>query len=889
MRRADLDGNDLDDNPNSLILGGYVCLTDVGFAVPCFGVSRLPNRWYVATCTPSGDPEGRITGFIPSEIGDIKVLDDEAMISVGIDDQWIDVFVWNGRPYVGTRAQLWGAVAAVRDDIIERAPLSALDLAFGADEKTRRKLARAGGDYIRRRHGKEHARGWRQQVARTRFLSRLVHAGVSSRPKIFRVLSDAPRAALEVYEPEWIDLSEPEQEAVFRAAKATADELDLKLNFSFPDAWGEPHRPAPKDLVPPPRRLEIAEPRHDAVGLSVLVLTAGRRAERIAKAAKLPDWTPVWSEVAGLRSEIIRDGMGAAPPWLPWIEICSIEAAPRSSGYGVVVVLADDAMADRSRMLTTMIKEAQTFAAKEGVVLLAPALPEDAPPKMLTQELGDLGFGIDLVLDTSLARSPMWGLSDRLSLDRRVADLVLTTADACLPGSKIHTSIANHAGVSRVPRVASLALWRPENFSDAYDGEGALLSECYRPILSEAWIDQTIQMQSRRGVAPAARLVVGRAAPDFPDYAHAVLTWLDRNSKSQLGYQRASSGPLKSVMGSLEHPSAIAGFAMREHRYGTLALVAETPKLETLELARDERWALARVTDFSGIRRLSERGADEERIPTEVMLQPLKRFVANRKLATRGVDPRDIVRVPITSELSEAIRRHEKIAPLLRAYLPGPGAAADELAIPIEALEEMAPEEMLAASLLARLRSKAKTGRRLADLTVLWSAPTFSRFLMEDGALPPRVLEFDGLQEVPVQTCFAIDGDMAVPLLFGSSVFAVWARLTRSRGTGWTKRFAVSRTFETFPILRPFYSTPTPAGTLALKVETDHPICGFGHPWLAANTSDLPERWTTEGYLRAREQADIAIKDLYGLPPYATELTIARKLLELNNSGIDAD
>lgn len=72
-------------------------------------------------------------------------------------------------------------------------------------------------------------------------------------------------------------------------------------------------------------------------------------------------------------------------------------------------------------------------------------------------------------------------------------------------------------------------------------------------------------------------------------------------------------------------------------------------------------------------------------------------------------------------------------------------------------------------------------------------------------------------------------------------------------------------------------------------IDEDHPLRRFADPWLAGHVSDPPEHWTTEAYLRARERADIAILDLYGLPPYPSELTIARRLLDLNESGAGAE
>lgn len=177
----------------------------------------------------------------------------------------------------------------------------------------------------------------------------------------------------------------------------------------------------------------------------------------------------------------------------------------------------------------------------------------------------------------------------------------------------------------------------------------------------------------------------------------------------------------------------------------------------------------------------------------------------------RGVDPRDVVRLP-APKAEEWLARWmgSKVAGSARRYLAridekGPG----ELVFPrADLARDVADGDEAAAAAVALVASGEdrklfddRPLKRPTDLRAGWTLPAVGtrRFVIEDGRVPTEVTEL-AASTVPAQRMFLLDGDAAVPLLLSSRVFAVWARATTSRSTSWLPRFSISRTFETLPI-----------------------------------------------------------------------------------------
>lgn len=154
-----------DDTPNELALIGYEKLVDHGFALPCFGRAEGANTVYVARPSLPGDPTAKITGF---EIHDAEYLvslpDGERNRKAKVGDQWLDVFLWAGHSYVGTKSEIWNLTAAIRSDIAANAPMSLLNLAEGVPGVLSGELARATYTWLQGRRDPSTALVWQVDV-----------------------------------------------------------------------------------------------------------------------------------------------------------------------------------------------------------------------------------------------------------------------------------------------------------------------------------------------------------------------------------------------------------------------------------------------------------------------------------------------------------------------------------------------------------------------------------------------------------------------------------------------------------------------------------------------------------------------------------------------------
>jgi hypothetical protein len=534
--------------------------------------------------------------------------------------------------------------------------------------------------------------------------------------------------------------------------------------------------------------------------------------------------------------------------------------------------------------------QAARLAGREGVVILAPALPEQGPSAALSERNPDFPAGADLLLDTSQARSPLWGGPERLSLERRIADQILLTSQVCLPGSDVRQRIAKRRRESGVPRFASLAVWTPDEYSDAYEGDIAFLSESGAPAPRGVWLDEYIPLlQARRQQGPAVRLKIGDFVPGFEDYVAALLHHYERRDAIPSGeLWAAPSETPRSIRGQLRRPDAVAGFSMPGPQADGCALTAESPSLAALQAAADVGWVVVRATDVAGLSRVLN-ARHGRLLPTDIAMPRLDRLPQNRRLATRGVDTRDILRIDEASGVTARVMEHPSFSNFARDYFAGRATGGKEprIALPLHIVQEAASAgDDFAQRLLSRYRERGLAGRRLADLGVLWSAPANRRFVIEDGQVPLRVREIDGLRVVPMQTYYAVEGDEAVPLLLGSRLFGLWARITRSRGDSWTPRFAISKTFETFPILPPFTTEPSGSGARALFLGEDRELARLAAGLIGfAGSAEIADRPLDSR--RGRADADERLLHLYGLPDDASELMIARRLVELNQEQSD--
>jgi hypothetical protein len=132
------------------VLAGYVPLTSHGFALPCYVREGGGNSWHVAVTQIPGDKLSTIVRFEHFESSEICHLEEPLWRAVGVKDQWQDVFLWGERTSVGMRHQILSDVQEVMNDILELAPLSAIDLAFDMGEDDLPLVAKAS-EWLRSR------------------------------------------------------------------------------------------------------------------------------------------------------------------------------------------------------------------------------------------------------------------------------------------------------------------------------------------------------------------------------------------------------------------------------------------------------------------------------------------------------------------------------------------------------------------------------------------------------------------------------------------------------------------------------------------------------------------------------------------------------------------
>lgn len=154
-----------DDAPEGLALIAYEKLTDHGFALPCFGRTEGANTVYLARPERPGDPAARIAGFEIYEAGERLALPlGKATRQAKVGDPWLDVFLWAGEIYVGTKSEIWNATEAVRSSIAALAPLSLLNLAEGVPGVEIGDLAKAAHAWLQQGRDAGAALAWQVDI-----------------------------------------------------------------------------------------------------------------------------------------------------------------------------------------------------------------------------------------------------------------------------------------------------------------------------------------------------------------------------------------------------------------------------------------------------------------------------------------------------------------------------------------------------------------------------------------------------------------------------------------------------------------------------------------------------------------------------------------------------
>ena len=331
-------------------------------------------------------------------------------------------------------------------------------------------------------------------------------------------------------------------------------------------------------------------------------------------------------------------------------------------------------------------------------------------------------------------------------------------------------------------------------------------------------------------------------------------------------------------------------------------VVGETPTVDAVAVADLIGWRVARYTDAATIRRIARKAHRYDVLPDEIDIGSIRSSELGRRLATRGVDQRDIFRInyDLFREWLDALPVAErpvarKSARPMRSAARPYGEPDNDHLLKREYVLGNDPAARQLAKLVQRdgIASLAvRPSKRAADLRHCWTTPSrgFRRYAIVDGTIPVIVVELRQ-EEVPVEDLFVIDGNEAVPALFRSRVFRIWAQATLPSASSWMARFSVLNTFGGFPIVEPFRIVGQ-EGSLAALVVNGAPnrlakLAREVDKHIERTLASLPSRnWKVahdlDRTVPAMNRLDAIILDYYGLPRDANDIAVLRRLQELN-------
>jgi hypothetical protein len=376
---------------------------------------------------------------------------------------------------------------------------------------------------------------------------------------------------------------------------------------------------------------------------------------------------------------------------------------------------------------------------------------------------------------------------------------------------------------------------------------------------------------------------------EFDDFALTILTNIASVFPNNLKSQSLPSR----IRRELAWPRLGAGFRLQGAAFEGICICAESPTIAALLSAGGERWAVLRYTDTESIKEIvnPESQLSLPYLPRQIRLPDLSRRSENRGLATRGIDPRDVVRLANDEWKRWKSRLPRPLRTQVRTYRTFLSELEQNGRVASESLEFILPRRDVqqaggeANALLRyvdrrdrRVRNYQSAGKRLSDLRVAWSRPVerASRFILADGIVPCQFAELE-LNEVPAQRFFIIDGDAAVPALLGSRIFAAWAKITLTRSTSWMPRFSVSRTFETFPVPPPFLLARMEDGSTQLRMKGNKRVRS-----LAERLREMYRERDIGSVRELHEEVDRAILRGMNLDENSSDLAIIELFLQSN-------
>lgn len=916
------------DAENSLKLVGYYPCAGHGFAMPLYGTAEGANNMYLAICSTSGDHRATISGFEAVEIENQRRLPSTDVIDVAVGEVWRDVFLWNDAVFVGTPDQIWSELTSSHSDLEARAPLSLLDLAVQARRPEIDRIAPVAMSFVEERFGMPKARAWRRQFLRQRIELEL------RQTLIAEGLPDQLFRAIELVElSDSLCLSVPpamtgalrESEDVHRTVgklAAIAALLGATLILPNDDLIGaDGEAPARVEASVSSQAVEPVVPNEtDDDAPKAADAPTGDQGGR----GSLIIW-PVGNRARGVTGHL-RSQRNPAVSFDPdVIETLMLDGDLLDDGHHraqIFILVIDDDFADQGVILPEIERTLAKHAEQGSLVLIAPALPANRPSVFLQEDHSVLppsaATSAHAILDTAIARSPFWWGKPKRSFDRRISDVIQLAMTAGRHPALRRELMQRRRGET-VP-ILSLGLLPEKSGKDGMiDGPGNL-----RLGSESSWVDGnpkrndpdiyfSIRMSAdgEDVYSHEDRLIAeGRRRTNrFPEFAARVLAPIVeparglRDRPLHVEQRPFVPGDLARELQAPDHTAAftIDGGAPGD-RPVQIIMTAETPTLDLVEKVDRLGWSVARYTDTETLRRLAEDLSLRSSFPDQVDLGPLQYSEMHRRLAARGVDQRDVFRVDadMVSEWLSNLPSAERNAAREEGRLRRSAARLhanpnQDYLFTSEFVQSAHPPARQLLKLIEAAggrRSERRQTRRMSDMHKSWIAPTsgLQRFGLVDGAVPAILFELRD-DEVPVEDIFSIDGDLAVPALFRSRAFAVWARATLPAASSWMARFSVSNTFGAFPIVRPFRVAPDSEGRTALVLQ-DTPLeiaeltqeVNWNLERLQA--SQAPASWREAhraiDSLPAQRRLDEIILDCYGLISEATDIEILRRLIKLN-------
>ncbi|NEK20616.1 hypothetical protein [Rhizobium leguminosarum] len=905
-----------------LALAGYVPLRSQGLALPCYASGPHSNAWYAAVCSIDGDHSGRIMSFEPIEADDVIRLPASSARAVSIGDPWHDVLLWKDDFYVGTPAIIVAQLGERIAEIASNAPLILLDLAMASDDLDRAALVQAAYVHVQAQWGTDEAERWQTDIFVRQCLMvearrLLAAAGEHNAADVIRELEvgrmggslmvELPEALRELF------LSHQILQAYAERAAALSDEIGIILTpiSAEDDATAQVALSSLAVVDPIERNQRL---RIDETPARVLVIASSGRARLLLRHIRAPDWNPDWD--GRFRPED-RGTLGVISPPAGQLHRTRLDVVaegthlPELERYAVIIYIADDEAFEGDRARVTFAQIQAVFAHRDApLCILAPTLPAQMPPSALAnRSVATERQLFNTILDTSTVRSPFWVGNSKRSIDRRFADLVSATAQLLGEGSPLYAWLTEDRPRYE-PLILSIAsgMRRDRNEAVLSSEVSSAGLDYVRLKDSEpelfAWAE--MPFGGERTQVLHGEATVGRHDPDFRGFIEAVVRRELQGKLLASDHRIVGEIPV-SIADLLRYPHLSAAFR-RERSDVICAVTAEAPNLQALRAAAKIGWSIVRYSDREGLQGIaSSKTKQTPPLPSDISLPKLNRLGRNRGLAIRGVDPRDVIRIPADAyyqlrerfadpELFGAVRWYRSSINLFQDPPSSTGIAAIPAALFFKAeerrdewarfLREHDHVEVPSAGLLAK---------RTSDLRASWVEPVDGawRLMFEDGKLPVRFGPVDR-EEIAAQTFFTIDGDATVVLLFSSRLFQVWARATLTRSPSWSSRFSITRTFETFPLPDDFVIIrDTGGGRASLRASPKSTVLEtlldkFDENLLVASNSAFGSS-KVRGYSDFRreylKEVEEGLLKIFGLSPEATDLNLLECLVEMNRNA----